>query len=139
MYREVHGVSTLPVTGTASLLADVPLGHPPTPLCSHGAVSPAHGPFSPHVPPGLCCAAWSFWQGSDAGAGGLAAVRGCGAPAASWHSAGSAERDEVCLGEMLQIKHFHSPTTPSRFPGFIKHPDAKLSAHCVLEFGLNVW
>lgn len=46
--------------------------------------------------------------------------------------------DEMCSDEMPQIKHSHSPTIPSCFPGFIKHLDFKLSAHCVLEFGLNV-
>lgn len=46
--------------------------------------------------------------------------------------------DEMRSDEMPQIKHSHSPTIPSCFPGSIKHLDLKLSAHCMLEFGLNV-
>lgn len=46
--------------------------------------------------------------------------------------------DEMCSDEMPQIKRSHSPSIPSRFPGLTKHLDVKLSAHCGLEFGLNV-
>lgn len=145
-----------PVMGTASLLAGIPHDIP-----SPRSSSAVKGPYPCHTTRSLP-APWLHRPGGGSAslpvAFGQASVAGSVCLAAVWvlgRSSGGAagllrfgcqlaqrrqalSGDEMCSDEMPQIKLSHSPTIPSRFPGFIKHLDFKLSAHCVLEFGLNV-